>query len=149
GHYDLTDNLTFFARGSLAESQTRTSLFGTSVIAGWETQVPYNPAVDSPLNPGLNYNDATVVATAIAAVKANPHDATYGNPGFIPTGTLGAHYPVPVELAALLNSRTHASAGPGDPIPAGTPEPNASWLPGWNPDLSLPPRSTVNTNNQW
>jgi outer membrane receptor protein involved in Fe transport len=134
GHYDLTDNLSFFARGSLAESQTRTSLFGTSVIAGWETTVPYNPTVDSPLNPTLNYNDATVVSTAIAAVKANIHDPTYGNPSFIPTGTAGAHYPVPIEAAALLNSRT---------------TPNGTWLPAWNPDLSLPPRSTVNTNTVW
>jgi outer membrane receptor protein involved in Fe transport len=134
GHYDLTDNLSFFARGTLAESSTRTSLFGTSVIAGWETTVPYNPAIDSPLNPALNYSDAATVAAAIAAVKANPHDPTYGNPGFIPTGTLGAHYPVPIEAAALLNSRT---------------TPNGTWLPAWNPDLSLPPRSTVNTNTVW
>ena len=152
GHYDLTDNLSFFARGSMAESQTRTSLFGTSVIAGWETTVPYNPVTDSPLAPPggpINYNDAASVAAAVAAVKANLHDPVYGNPSFIPTGTIGAHYPVPVELAALLNSRTHTSTGPGDPIAAGTPEANAPWLPAWNPDLSLPPRSTVNTNNQW
>ena len=111
GHYDLTDNLTFFARGSLAESATETSLFGTDAIAGWEAQVPYNPATDSPLNPGINYNDAATVAAAIAAVKANSDDPTYGNPAFIPTGTAGAGHPVPIEVAALLNSRTTFPAG--------------------------------------
>jgi outer membrane receptor protein involved in Fe transport len=141
GHYDLTDNLSFFARGSLAESATRTALFGTNAIAGWEAQVPYNPATDSPLNPGINYNDATTVAAAVAAVKANIHDPTYGNPTFIPTGTAGAGHPVPIEVAALLNSRVT--------FPAGAPAANAQWLPGWNPDMSLPPRSTVNTNTVW
>ncbi len=72
GHYDLTDNLTFFARGSLAESATRTALFGTNAIAGWEAQVPYNPATDSPLNPGIDYTNAATVAAALAAVRANP-----------------------------------------------------------------------------
>ncbi len=141
GHYDLTDNLTFFTRGSLAESSTRTALFGTDAIAGWEAQVPYNPTTDSPLNPGINYTDAATVAAAIAAVKANPHDPTYGNPSFIPTGTAGAGHPVPIEVAALLNSRAT--------FPAGAPAANAQWLPGWLPDKSLPPRSTVNTNTQW
>ena len=102
GHYDLTDNLSFFARGSLAESATETSLFGTDAIAGWEAQVPYNPDTDSPLNPGINYNDAATVAAAVAAVKANIRDPTYGNPTFIPTGTAGAGHPVPIEVAALL-----------------------------------------------
>jgi outer membrane receptor protein involved in Fe transport len=135
GHYDITDNLTFFARGSYAESETRTSLFGTNAIAGWEATVPYNPTLDSPINPAaVNWTDPAQIAAAIAAVKANPHDPTYGNPSFIPTGTPGAHYPVPVEAAALLNART---------------TPNAVWLPGWSPDLSLPPRSTINTNTVW
>jgi len=142
GHYDLTDNLTFFARGSLAESATRTALFGTNAIAGWEAQVPYNPATDSPLNPGINYNDAPTVAAALAAVRANPNDPTYGNPTFRPTGTAGAGHPVPIEVAALLNSRTSFFAG-------NAPAANAQWLPGWNPDMSLPPRSTVNTNTVW
>lgn len=142
GHYDLTDNLSFFARGSLAESATKTALFGTNAIAGWEAQVPYNPNTDSPLNPGINYNDATTVAAAVAAVKANIHDPTYGNPTFIPTGTAGAGHPVPIEVAALLNSRTNFFAG-------NAPAANAQWLPGWNPDMSLPPRSTTNTNTVW
>ncbi len=141
GHYDVTDKLSVYARATLAESQTRTLLFGTDAISGWEAQVPYNPTTDSPLNPALNYNDASTVAAAIAAVKANPADPTYGNPSFIPTGTAGAGHPVPVEVAALLNSRQSFF---GIPNAASLP-----WLPAWYPDYSLPPRSTVNTNTVW
>jgi iron complex outermembrane receptor protein len=130
GNYDFTDNISFFARGTLAESETRTVLFGTNAIFGWEGTVPYNPVTDSPLNPALNYQDPAVVAAAVA----NPTNPAFANPGFIATGQPGAQHPVPVELAALLNSRFGATA---------------DWMPGWNPDTSLPPRSTVNTNNVW
>jgi iron complex outermembrane recepter protein len=158
GHYDITDNMTLYARANMAESETRTSLFGTNAIFGWEATVPYLPSVDSPLLPSLNYNDPAVVAAAIA----NPTNALYANPGFKATGTAGAQHPVPVQLAALLNSRAPGTycllgaAGCGAP---GTYSTNIAslvgqattgdWLPGWNPDNSLPPRSTVNTNTQW
>lgn len=130
GNYDFTDNVRFFARATLAESETETLLFGTNAIFGWEGTVPYNPVTDSPILPTLNYNDAAVVAAAIAA----PTNPAYANPGFIPTGAPGALHPVPVQLAALLNSRF---------------TPAADWMPGWNPDSSLPPRSTFNTNTVW
>ncbi len=127
-HYDINDRLTMYSRALLAESSTKTLLFGTDAISGWEAQVPYNPTTDSPIDPTLDYNDAAAVAAAIA----NP--GAFANPGFIPTGAAGAGHPVPVELAALLNGRA---------------TPNAPWLPGWEPDASLPPRSTINTNTVW
>jgi hypothetical protein len=130
GSYDFSDNVTLFSRAMLAESETRTVLFGTNAIFGWEGLVPYNPATDSPLNPVLNYADPAVVA----AVIADPTNPAFANPGFIPTGAPGAQHPVPVELAVLLNSRGN---------PAG------DWMPGWSPDSSLPPRSTRNTNTVW
>ena len=137
GHYDINDNLTMYARATMAESETRTLLFGTNAISGWETQVAYNPTTDSPLLPSLNYDDAAVVAAAIA----NPTNPAYANPNFRPTNTAGAAHPVPVQVAALLNSR-HT-------FPFGVAAPNAPWLPGWNPDTSLKPRSTINTNTVW
>jgi iron complex outermembrane receptor protein len=137
GHYDINDKITMYARGTMAESETQTLLFGTNAISGWETQVPYNPTFDSPLLPSLNYDDAAVVAAAIA----NPTNPAYANPSFRPTGTAGAGHPVPVQVAALLNSRRSFFTG--------LPAPNAPWLPGWNPDTSLKPRSTVNTNTVW
>ncbi len=164
GKYDFTDRITFNARATLAESETETLLFGTNAIFGWEGIVQYNPATDSPLSPTLNYNDAAVVAAAVA----NPTNAAYANPTFRPTGSAGAQHPVPVELAALLNSRppttfcmagSFSAFGPcgaaftgttvtTDPLLVGTTG-QGDWMPGWNPDSSLPPRSTVNTNTVW
>jgi outer membrane receptor protein involved in Fe transport len=138
GNYDFSDNVTFFARASLAESETETVLFGTNAIFGWEGTVQYNPATDSPILPTLNYNDAAVVAAAVA----NPTNPAYANPGFIPTGAPGAQHPVPVQLAALLNSRADNPFTPAN-------EATADWMPGWSPDSSLPPRSTFNTNTVW
>ena len=128
GHYELTDNVRLFARGHLAESDTRTVLFGTNAIFGWETTVPYDPATDSPIDPGIDVTDLAAVSAALAG------DPLYANPGFIPTGQPGAGHPVPAELALLLNNRAN---------------PVGDWMPGWNPDSSLPPRSTVNTNTVW
>ncbi len=161
GNYDFTDNVRFFARATMAESETRTVLFGTNAIFGWETRVPYNPATDSPLDPNLDYQDEAVVAAAIA----DPTNPLYANPGFIPSGQPGAGHPVPVHLAALLNSRApgvyclQGSAGCGVPgsgtyatnIPqlVGVPTLGGDWMVGWNPHNSLPPRSTINTNTVW
>ena len=127
GTFDVSDNIQLFGRANLAESETETLLFGTNAIFGWEGTVPFNPTTDSPINPALNYADPSV----LAAVVANP--AAFANPSFIPSGQPGAQHPVPVDLAVLLNSRAFG----GD------------WMPGWNPDSSLPPRSTLNTNTVW
>ncbi len=129
-HYDMSDRLTLYARANLAESETRTSLFGTNAIFGWEGTVPFDPTTDSPLNPALDYTDPAVVAAALA----DPTNPAYVNTGFIPSGAAGAQHPVPAQLAALL---------------LGRPDPMGDWLPGWSPDSSLPPRSTVNTNTVW
>ncbi|HEX7081797.1 MAG TPA: TonB-dependent receptor [Gammaproteobacteria bacterium] len=128
GTYDLNDRVSLFARSTFAQSKTQTVLFGTSVIAGWEGTIPYNPTTDSPVDPSLDYTDPDVVT----AVRDNP-DA-FANPDFIATGEPGAQHPVPVELAILLNSRI---------------DPTGRWQPDWNPDDSLPPRSTFNTNEVW
>lgn len=128
GNFDITDDIEVFGRATFAESKTKTVLFGTSAISGWETNVPYDPVRDSPVDPSLDYTSRDVAA----AVRANP--AAYANPNFIATGTPGAHFPVPAELAILLNAR-----------PDGT----ANWQPQWNPNTSLPPRNTYNTNEVW
>ncbi|HEX6999274.1 MAG TPA: TonB-dependent receptor [Gammaproteobacteria bacterium] len=128
GKFDINDRTELFARASFAESKTRTLLFGTNAISGWEGFVPYDPTTDSPVDPSLDFTDPAVVA----AVLANP-DA-YMNPSFIKTGDPGAQHPVPLQLAILLNSR---------------PNPTGVWQPDWNPDDSLPPRQTTNTNTVW
>lgn len=128
GNFDITDSIEAFGRVTFAESKTETLLFGTNAIGGWETVIPYDQTVDSPVDPSLDYTSAAVVRD----VLANP--GAYANPNFIPTGTAGAHYPVPLDLAILLNAR---------------PNPDAVWQPNWNPLRSLPPRSTFNTNTVW
>lgn len=128
GNYDVTDTIKVYSRARFAESKTRTLLFGTNAIFGWEANVPYDPNLDSPVDPTLNYTDATVVAN----VLANP--AAFANPNFIGTGQAGAHFPVPTELAMLLNARGN---------------PTGVWQPNWNPENSLPPRNTDNTISTW
>ena len=128
GTFEISDTVSAFARANYAESKTATLLFGTSVVSGWEFSVPYNPATDSPVNPALNYKDEATVRS----ILANP--TAFANPGFKATGTAGANFPVPLEMAVLLNSR-------------GTP--NARWQPQWNPEGSLPARQTTNTNDVW
>jgi iron complex outermembrane receptor protein len=128
GTFELNDRVTAFARATMAESKTGTLLFGTNATSGWETTVPYDPMRDSPVDPTLNYTDEATVR----AIVANP--AAYANPNFIPTGAPNAHFPVPLEMAVLLNSRA---------------DQDARWQPNWNPDSSLPPRQTSNTNSVW
>ncbi len=128
GNYDLTDRVTFFARGTWSESKTRTLLIPTNASTGWEAAIPYNPATDSPVDPGLDYGDPAVVA----AILDDP-DA-FANAGFIPTGQPGAQHPVPMELAVLLNSR----AAPED-----------AWIMETFPRDSFDQRATQNTNTVW
>jgi iron complex outermembrane receptor protein len=128
GTFDFNDKLSAYARVNFAESKTETLLFGTNAISGWEASVPYNPTTDSPVDPTLNYKDGAIAA----AVLGNP--AGFPNPNFIPTGAAGAHFPVPAQLAVLLNAR---------------PNPSGIWQPNWNPERSLEPRSTYNTNSVW
>jgi outer membrane receptor protein involved in Fe transport len=126
GSYDLTDSIEWFGRATFSESKTRTNLFPSPAIGGWEVLIPYNPTTDSPLLPGLNYASQAVVQAALA----DPTNPLYANPNFIPTGAAGAQHPVPIELAALLNSR---------------PVQNAVWQPNFIPFGWFPDRSTVNT----
>jgi iron complex outermembrane receptor protein len=176
GHYDLTDKLSVNTSARFAESRTRTLLFGTSVISGWETSIPYDPTTDSPVavpttaGGTVNYQDpavqAAIAADPAAWIAANP------NPGFIATGQTGAMHPVPAELAILLNSRqTHTYCEQGTigcnlptmasyvvPVVTGDPRigtavpntgPTGRWQPQWNPEFSLPPRNTYNTISSW
>jgi outer membrane receptor protein involved in Fe transport len=128
GTFDITDKVTAFGRATFAQSRTETLLFGTNAISGWEAHIPYNPTTDSPIDPNLDYTDSAV----LAGIAANP--GAFPNPSFIPTGTPGAQFPVPPELALMLNAR---------------PDPSGVWQPNWNPLNSLPPRSTFNTNEVW
>ncbi len=128
-NFDVTDEISVFANATFARSNSQTRLnYGSTASFGWEASVPFNAAVDSPIDPNLDYRDPAIVA----AVQANP--AAFANPGFIPSGTSGAQHPVVPELAILLLSRDD---------PAGT------WIPEIFPKNSLENRASDNDNIVW
>src|SRR5690606_26051033 len=155
GNYDINDSMQFWARGTWAESKTRTRLFPANASYGWEALIPYNPATDSPLDPSLNYSDPATLNAIAAAIRAGDYSA-YANPGFQPSGTPDpdgvygdldavpgniAYHPVTPEFALLLNSRTNAFSGLSA---AATP-----WILETYPRNSFDDRSTVNVNSAW
>jgi iron complex outermembrane receptor protein len=139
GKWNFTDDISFFSRAMYAESKTRTRLIPTNASLGWEATVPYNPVIDSPVDPTIDYRIRENVDAALAGA--------YANPNFRPTGTNGASHPVPLQLAILLNSR-YAPLTPEE-VAAGASSVARSWIAETYPDGSFPQRSTDNTNNQW
>ena len=130
--FDINDHLEFFTNVRWAQTVTETLLLPTNATGGWAAFIPYDPNIDSPVNPALDYTNQTVVAS----VLANPTAAGNINPTFRATGTAGASHPVPVEMAILLNSR---------PL-AGRTQP---WESQTYPLLSFDQRATTNTNTTW
>jgi len=127
--FEITEGVEFFANTNFARSNSATRLnYGSTASFGWEANVPFDPAVDSPIDPSLDYLDPAVVK----AVQANP--SAYANPGFIPSGAAGAQHPVVPELAILLLSRSN---------PAG------NWIPEIFPKNSLENRASDNDNIVW
>ncbi|MES2604696.1 MAG: TonB-dependent receptor [Pseudomonadota bacterium] len=133
-NYDITEDLNFYTRVNFGQSTTHTRLYPTVPISGWEARATFNPTVDSPVNPSINWKDPA----NIAAYKANP--GAFANPSFIPSGSKNAvgasiaQHPVPPEVAIMLLSR---------------PDPAASWMVELFPDKSLSRRTTDNTNTYW
>jgi outer membrane cobalamin receptor len=166
GRFDVSDKVRVFTRATFAESDTRTISTPTVPIFGWEGTVGYNPTVDSPVNPAIDWR----VPANVAAYLADPTNPAYLNPSFIPHGASGAQHPVPAQLAILLNSRplpTYCAEGTmlnavtpcgtagtgttatGNPALVGTTAPQGRWQPQWYAGDSLPPRDTSNVNSVW
>lgn len=135
GRFDITDNLEFFARGTWAESKTRTLLLPTNASSGWEATIPFVAATDSPVDPALDYTNTTVVGNVMTAL-ASGNLGAFANPNFRPTGTAGAAHPVTPELAMLLLSRPAAARTQG-------------WMLQTFPLDSFDQRATLNTNTMW
>ena len=128
-NFEITEEISVFANATFARSNSATRLnYGSTASFGWEATVPFNAAVDSPIDPTLNYKDPAIVK----AVQANP--AAYANPGFIPSGAAGAGHPVVPELAILLLSRSNPAGG---------------WIPEIFPKNSLENRASDNDNIVW
>jgi len=127
--FELSEGVELFANANFARSNSGTRLnYGSTASFGWEANVPFNAAVDSPIDPSLDYTDPAVVT----AVQANP--GAYANPGFIPSGAAGAGHPVVPELAILLLSRAN---------------PSGNWIPEIFPKNSLENRASDNDNIVW
>jgi iron complex outermembrane recepter protein len=168
GTYDITDKVQWYSTARFSQSLTTTLLpTPTTGTYGWEAEVPFNAATDSPVNPASvnsSTNAATLSAIA-AAFAANPTSNAYTNPGYISPGTKGAQHPVPWQLAMLLLSRGAANGVPGTaflgpgmggPVPCnpvigaavsincpGGPSAATSWILDYLPFASAPQRSTV------
>jgi iron complex outermembrane receptor protein len=149
-NYDITDKLNFNTRVNFSQSRTHTRLYPTVPISGWDGRAPFDPAIDSPVNPAIDWTDPANVA----AWQADPSNPAFLNPNFIPSGTmctdiadcpvdgvgaegLGsalASHPVTPEVAIMLLSRD---------------DPDAGWMVELFPDESLGRRTTDNTNTYW
>jgi iron complex outermembrane recepter protein len=114
GTFDITDQVQFYTNARFAESLTTTRLSAPpSVIYGWDPQIPYNEATDSPILPSAITPQSTQaqVQAVYNAFIANPTTNAYTNPGYIPNGATGAEHPVPWQFALLLNSRSVFGSG--------------------------------------
>lgn len=173
GHYDLTDEVQFYATARYAQSRTATILpTPTTAIFGWEANIPFNAATDSPINPALinNTTSQALLQGIYNSFKSNPTSSNPNwNPGFIGPGATGAQHPVPWQLALLLDSRgvngvpPLAFLGPGfGGAPTCYPEissslcsttgPNAahsSWQLSYLPQYGAPQRATNNLTQEW
>jgi iron complex outermembrane recepter protein len=162
GTYDIADNVQFYTTARFAQSLTTTILpTPTTGTYGWEAEVPFNAATDSPINPAVINSSTTAAAlsTIAAAFAANPTKNAYINPGYLGPSAAGTQHPVPWQLAMLLLSRgasngipATAFLGPGfgGPVscnnsisPSLCSQAPTSWILDYLPYASAPQRSTV------
>jgi outer membrane receptor protein involved in Fe transport len=139
GHYDFNENLSVFATGNFAQTETFTKQLPTTPINGWGALIPYDATVDSPV-----------------LADGSP------NPNYLAPGTPGAQHPVPSALGLLLSNRTGPFPGDSafadypqfneDGAGIGTSALNTPWalndVPNPN-DSWLPPRTTDVRNTNW
>ncbi len=130
-HYDFTDDLTFYTRGTFAQTKTRTVLFPTPFITGWGVNVPYDSATNGVAS---GHPVPTELATLLNA-RLTDHYCNTPFCQFAPGNQL---------LTGNLNPALLGTAVPGT-------GPNSDWqlfsIP--SPDSWMPPRSTRDTNTNW
>ena len=149
GEFDITDHLKFFSDARYAQSRTKTFLAGTNASFGWETTIPYNAAIDSPINPGLDFRNQATVANILANCNQFTCNASVANPGFIGHGDTRVDaagnrlvgHPVPVQMAILLNSRSVVAPSPANPT--GSNPQTSGWIAETYPLDSFGRRATV------
>src|SRR5690606_4991062 len=134
GDYEITDSITFVAQANFARTATRSLSFNTVLLGSTGTPIPYNDEiyVGSPYAP----------ESADFRVSSIMPDGTT-NPDFMAGGRFGLNcgpvggctnrqvFPVPANIAALLDSRA---------------DPDAPWLANHSLD-AFGRRGTANKNN--
>ncbi len=142
GDYDITDSITFVAQANFARTQTRSVSFNTVLLGSTATEIPYDNEiyVGSPWAPQTaDFRVSSVLP------DGTPGDLTDNptNPDFMAGGRFGLNcgpvggctnkqvFPVPANIAALLDSRA---------------DPDAPWLANYSLD-AFGRRGTENLNN--
>ncbi|MDT8397264.1 MAG: TonB-dependent receptor [Pseudomonadales bacterium] len=100
GTFDITDDVSAFAQATFARNETRTNLLFSPAVSAWATPIPHG--------------------SGIFADSLNPDGSTAA--AFLPGGLFGLNcpevggctnsqaFPVPSELAAILDSRVDPNA---------------------------------------
>ena len=142
GDYDVTDSVTFIAQAYFARTATRSLSFNTVLLGSTATEIPYDDEIytGSPWAPeNADFRVSSVLP------DGTPNDLTDNptNPDFMAGGRFGLDcgpvggctnrevFPVPANIAALLDSRA---------------DPDAPWLANYSLD-SFGRRGTENHNN--
>src|SRR5690606_20160368 len=139
---EITDSITFVAQANFARTRTRSVSFNTVLLGSTGTPIPYDDEiyVGSPYAPeSADFRISSVLP------DATPNDLTDNptNPDFMAGGRFGLScgpvggctnkevFPVPANIAALLDSRA---------------DPDAPWLANYSLD-AFGRRGTANKNN--
>ncbi len=129
--FEINDKLTFFSSARYAQSKTTTFLAGTNASYGWEATVPFNPAVDSPIDPSIDYRVVSNIQAALAGGLRNT--------GIHRDRAAGAQHPVPLQMALLLLSRGAPGSAPS----------TAGWVMETYPLNSFGRRATQDQVDVW
>jgi len=123
GRYELTDGLEVYAEGNFVQTSTKTLLLYSPAVTIWNATIPYGSDIWAP------------------SVLGNGDT----NPDYLPGGSIGVNcaptggcteseaFPVPADLATLLDSR---------------PDPNAGWALNRGMDY-IGPRRTENNSRMF
>jgi iron complex outermembrane receptor protein len=146
GRYEVAEGLEVYAQGNFVTNTTRTIMTWSPASGGWNANIPHGDGIFAPS----------------LCTTTNSNIGCPG-PGFtqvdhLPGGTKGVEcavmggctndqaFPVPPELALLLNSRRLDPDGTAGPLPAGPVGSgrNETWSLGRVQDYLEVPRSTAN-----
>jgi outer membrane receptor protein involved in Fe transport len=120
GRYEVTDGLEVYAQGNFVQTETKTLLLYSPAVTIWNASIPYGAGIHGPSLNGDGTTNADYLPGGSIGVNCAPLGGCTNSEAF----------PVPADLAALLDSR---------------PDPNATWSLNRAMDY-IGPRRTTNTS---